>query len=74
MDEFPIHPPPAGSPRRMDKRESGHKEVTFGIKKCLTFDLSLTNDVCEITSWVGVENLNAIAGCQSLLKQWGELL
>lgn len=23
---------------------------------------------------MGVENLNAIAGCQSLLQQWGELL
>lgn len=23
---------------------------------------------------LGVENLNTIAGCQSLLQQWGELL
>lgn len=26
------------------------------------------------TSWVGVENLNSVAGCQSLLQQRGELL
>lgn len=28
----------------------------------------------RVTSWVGVENLNSVAGCQSLLQQWGELL
>lgn len=30
--------------------------------------------VAAVTSWVGVENLNSVAGCQSLLQEWGELL
>lgn len=30
--------------------------------------------MCGLTSWVGVEDLNAVAGCQSFLQQRGELL
>lgn len=53
MDEFPIHPPPAGSPRRTDKRESRHKEVNLGIN-LYNFDLTSNNSMYGVTSRVGV--------------------
>lgn len=71
MDEFPIHPPLAGSPGGADKCEN----PKLASKPSLTSLWFVHWCVCGgLTSWPGVEHLNAIAGCQSLLQQRGELL
>lgn len=71
MDEFPIHPPLAGSPGGADKCENPKLESKWSPASLWFVNWCVCGG---LTAWLGVENLNTIAGCQSLLQQRGELL